>query len=954
MALQSDIDDARNTSAPSAADETLIFPCTASQLRAWFMNQLDPGTPALNVALRWELRGRFDPRTIEAAFQKIIARHEILRTRFVEVEGAPQQEVQPTVPFRMSLIDLSQLAEAEQKGRIVEIGRSAASQSFDLASPPLIRVTLARLSESRAMLFPTIHQIAFDGWSIKVLGRELGVIASSLDARIEPELPELPIQYGDFARWQQAYFASTAFQAEIDYWRAKLADAPYLEIPPDRPRPAKSSGHGDMVSMVLPKELGERFEALAQRRNDSHFSVGSAAIATALHSLSGSDDIVIGTQVAGRNDVDLENLIGMFINTLAFRFDLKGDPTIAEHLDRVAHTVREAIVNEQMPFQKLVEILNPPRVPGRPMLISVNFVVLRAFMDDKKYGDFELVGLPSQTPGVIYDLSFIQIRRPDGWRITVEYNEDLFTRKTAEQILDLWRRAIELVAGDQNARVSALAPPERLALGHQTPPHLAAAEAALAGHPGVGDVAIVEALDPAGKAAGYAYVVPADNFAQPLDELADLLADTLEASLPVETARPAGYALLLKLPRDENGALRVEALPPPRWPRARGGLSAGHAPSPEIEAKLVEIWRAVLEQRHLDRDSNFFEHGGHSILAVRAIARIASDFNVRPDIVTLFRAPTPHQYARVVAELLPRGEAAAAPRGQHIVEVQSEGDGVPLIGFNTVATLFSLSLVFGEKRRCICVRVFDDSLPDAEKATFPRRPMEEIAADYVALVRRAQPHGPYVLFGICVHATIAFETARQLRAQGEDAIVVMVDCWEPQYAGKLPFLQALHLRYFMTVMNFRRVLRGGISLTQFFARYRIVHWSGVLKLLAWLKVISHVPPRTGDQRQDAFLRYLNGARDAYRPEPYDGEVIYFLTDYSPKGPGYSTTLGWDAHLKGPLKVIEIAGLGASQINQPGLEDLSRSLEELFARLEGRDKAGRPEASAAAGSAQASA
>ncbi|MCI0736569.1 MAG: condensation domain-containing protein [Beijerinckiaceae bacterium] len=437
------------------------MPCSSSQQRCWFIHSLSPGSSVLNIALRWEIKGRFEVSTLERAFQTIIDRHEILRTRFIDRDGELVQEVASEVDFRIQVIDMTNMAEEKQAGEAEALGRRDAQLPFDLGQLPLIRVTLLRLSPDRGILLITTHEIVFDGWCIRLLAHEVGTIAQALEANRAADLPDLPLQYGDYCAWQKEYFASGGVERETAYWTSKLAGVPYFEIPPDHERAAQPTYQGEIIAAQLPPALGAKMEAEARKRNVTPFTFGCAVIGAMLHRYTGETDVVFGTQIAGRDEIDLENLIGVFLNNLVMRFDASGDPAFTEFLARVNEPVQEALIHQRMPFHKLVQILNPPRDPARTPLISINFTVLRDLMDHKFYGDFYLNALPSLSSGALYDFNFFMVHWPTGWRIAMEYKPDMFERQTAEALHAFAMAAFEFAITSPDARLSSLVPPVR-------------------------------------------------------------------------------------------------------------------------------------------------------------------------------------------------------------------------------------------------------------------------------------------------------------------------------------------------------------------------------------------------------------------------------------------------------------------------------------------------------------
>lgn len=431
---------AQTITAPDPAD---LVPCSATQERFWFLDQLDPGNPALNVAIRWALSGRFSAKSLEAAFRKVIERHEILRTRFVEIDGRPFQQITDHADFRLSEIDIRSTPRDAQNDRIDAIAAESARLPFDLTQPGIIRATLIRLGNESAVLAITVHHIGFDGWSIRLLGREIGEFAAAIDAGREPELPELALQYGDYALWQEAYLTSGDFAEDLAKWRIRLRDAPYFEVRPDHPHPPERTSTCGTVTADLSAAFGQRLEAAAARRSMSVFAYGAGVLAAMLSRFEGTSEVTFGTQVAGRDDVSLEPLIGLFINDIVLRIPTEPRAPIEDHLNRTRDVVREALSGHEVPFHNLVKELAPRRDPSRSPLVSVNFILQKAYMETRRYGAFELAGLPSQAPGALHDLNFMMVGRASGWRMTLDYNADMFTQTTAGTLLENWQAAFE-------------------------------------------------------------------------------------------------------------------------------------------------------------------------------------------------------------------------------------------------------------------------------------------------------------------------------------------------------------------------------------------------------------------------------------------------------------------------------------------------------------------------------
>ncbi len=912
---------------------TECLPCSATQERCWFLDQMNPGTTALNVAIRWNITGRFSAAMFESAFREVIARHEILRTRFVDHGRGPEQEIAETAEFRLSEIDIRATPVEEQEERVEAIAKESASLPFDLSKPGLLRATLIRLGNDRAILAITIHQICFDGWSIRNLGREIGECAAARATGEVAELPDLPLQYADYALWQRAYFDSPSFSEELAAWRDRLDGAPYFELQPDFPRPLPRSDRCAMVKCDLPPAFGARLNEEAQKRSMSPFAYGSGVLSAMLAGCADAPEVTIGTQVAGRTEVDLEPLIGAFINNVVMRFQTPPTATLGEHLDRAKGIVQQALMGQQVPFNKLVETLNPGRDPSRTPLISINFILQHAFMETSRYGDFELSSAPSHAPGAIYDLSFVLIGRASGWRMTLEYNSDLFDPHTAEALLALWREAFTVAFDMPDRPLSEMPKPaiDRDALAVDAR-RLAEIETALTAHPHVEEAAAVQYLDAEGRRRVHAFVSPSVTAPlHPLETLPTSLCDHLLDALPGRD-RPDAISVLRDLPRD--AAHRVERA---QLPLAAAARAAARVPGIEdaegfgtsvdaVEARLAPIWAELLGLDDVPPTANFFDLGGHSLLTVRMLARIEQEFGRRVSLATAYHSPTLRALARHLAGDTDPEEVQESGADWRILQMNEGGEGIPLIAINNAQTVYALSQSFARPRSVLAVRTYD-----AERdIELPPRGFDDIAAEYVDAVRSAQPHGPYALFGNCVHGNLALEVARQLREEGEDvAAVIMKDVWEPRYALRVGasrrswFLARWH--FLRTRLRFLR--RGDISLQSFLGTFRM--FRRPLEIVARAGLIARVRNTDLDEEQENFIAYLTEARNRHRPEPYGGRVLHFVTSESPSGSAFEREMGWDRIVTGPLETLRMQELSIAKGRNIGVAEAARQIEDAL-------------------------
>jgi non-ribosomal peptide synthetase component F/thioesterase domain-containing protein/acyl carrier protein len=432
------------------------FPCSVAQERFWLLDRLDPGSSSYNVAVRWRLEGRVLIDVLEASWLKIIERHEILRTVFFEVDGAPVQRVMPHIPFRLNEIDLGALSPEKQKTEGDRIGLIEARAPFDLSTGPIIRATLLRFSATDSIILVTTHQIVSDGWSIGVMAREMGVIYDAMRREAEPALEPLAIQYADYSQWQLECLRVRGTEAETAYWSRQLAGVKPFKVIADHPRPAMPTTNGAIVSRVLPRDLTNRAQALCADRGATLFAAALGALCATLARFTNNTEIVLGTQVSDRDQVELEPMVGQFVNSLILRNQLDGDPRFNEIVDRVRDTTAQALEHRHIPIERLLGMVKGERSHANSPPISVNFIFQKTFIQNTAYSEFKLIDMPSLPAGAIYDLNFFMVERTDGWRFSCQYNTDQFDGATAERLLDYVRTVLESAVANPERRLSEL------------------------------------------------------------------------------------------------------------------------------------------------------------------------------------------------------------------------------------------------------------------------------------------------------------------------------------------------------------------------------------------------------------------------------------------------------------------------------------------------------------------
>ena len=436
--------------------ERTDFPCSVAQERFWLLDRLDPGNASYNVAVRWRLEGRVLTDVLEQSWLKIIERHEILRSVFLEVEGTAIQRVLPHAQFRLHEINLGTLGADVQQAEADRIGIIEARAPFDLAAGPIIRATLLRLSPTASILLVTTHQVVSDGWSIGVMAREMGIIYQALSQNKPVPLEPLQIQYADYSQWQLEWLKVRGTAAETAYWSKQLAGAKPFRIIPDRARPNMPTSNGAIVSRVLPRELTNLAQSLSADRGATLFAAVFAALCAMLARLTNQTDLVFGTQVSDRDQVELEPMVGQFVNSLILRNNLAGNPTFGEILDNVRETVAQALEYRHIPIERLLDLVKAHRSHANGAAISVNFIFQKTFIQNTSYEDFDLIDMPSLPAGAIYDLNFFMVERPDGWRFSCQYHTDQFEAATAERLLGYYQNVLESAVADPTQRLAAL------------------------------------------------------------------------------------------------------------------------------------------------------------------------------------------------------------------------------------------------------------------------------------------------------------------------------------------------------------------------------------------------------------------------------------------------------------------------------------------------------------------
>jgi amino acid adenylation domain-containing protein len=433
------------------------LPLSNAQRQLWFLEQLRPGLPTYNIPLALRLIGELDVRTFEDALSHIVARHEVLRSTYGEQDGAPFQVVGPPVHVTLTPTDLRGLPVQARDTKVARLAAEEANRPFDLTRDLMVRARLLRTEHAAHVLLLSMHHIASDGLSTRILIRELVALYETFRQGLPSPLAPLELQYGDFVLWQRhRLLTDGVLERRLEYWRRHLAGLSDLDMPTDRPRPPNPSSAGGQVRRALPAELLPSLRSLARAERATLFMLLLAAFKVVLHRYSGQDDVTVGASVSGRSHPQLEPLIGLFVNMLVLRTDVSGDPTFRELVHRVRDVVLDAVDNQEVPFERLVEELRPERDPGRNPLFQISFAVDENPLEPVTGAGLRLKPCQLQTRTSRFDLQVVVSCRSNSSSVDVEYSTELFDRERIERLLDHFEMALWAVTRDLTQRVSSL------------------------------------------------------------------------------------------------------------------------------------------------------------------------------------------------------------------------------------------------------------------------------------------------------------------------------------------------------------------------------------------------------------------------------------------------------------------------------------------------------------------
>ncbi len=434
------------------------IPASSGQRRLWFLEQMEPGSPLYNIPYLIRLSGTLDEAALRRALQAMVERHEALRTNFVAVGAEPTQVIATKWELEVPITDLTTVDGSRREAELDRFAKEEAMRPFDLQRDLMLRVRLFRLTPTEHALMLVMHHIASDGWSMAVLYRELGECYEAFTHDEPPKLPELPIQYADFADWQQEYLQGETLRGLVEFWKKQMAGAPaLLELPTDLPRPPLQSHRGDTVTTHLSADLVAQLRALGNKERVTFFMTLLAGFKAVLLRYTGQTDLVVGSPLAGRDAAETEGLVGFFINTVLMRTNLAGDPTVKELLARVREVSLSAFEHREMPYEKLVEELQPQRNLSFDPICQVFFALQNMPTAPLKLSGIRLSIAPVYTGTAKSDLTVWGIEQPDGsLELTAEYALDLFKGETIQRFLGHFQSVLEGMAKNPDQKLSQL------------------------------------------------------------------------------------------------------------------------------------------------------------------------------------------------------------------------------------------------------------------------------------------------------------------------------------------------------------------------------------------------------------------------------------------------------------------------------------------------------------------
>src|ERR1700730_2406312 len=432
-------------------------PTSFAQQRLWFLSRLEPDSAAYNISRPLRMQGELKVAALHQTFNAVAARHEILRGSFDLVDGQPVQMIAPRLDVQFPVVDLASRSEDEREAEVSRLAIEDAQKPFDLTQAPLFRVCLLKLDQTDHVLLLTMHHIISDGWSMGIFVSEMAAIYQGIITGTPASLPELPIQYPDFARWQREWLQGEVLEEQLRYWTGHLAGGlPALNLPVAKSRPAMQTTRGSHIAKALSPELSAALSELSRREGVTLFMTLLAAFETLLFRYSGQEDLVVGSPIAGRNRAETEGLIGFFVNSLPLRTRLSGNPTFGELLKRVRETALGAYAHQDLPFEKIVEWAQQERSLSYAPIFQVMFALQNQPRATFALPGLKLSPLKRESDAAKFDLTLFITETDGGLACWLEYNTDLFAEGTVARLLEHYEVLLGGIVASPNMTIAEL------------------------------------------------------------------------------------------------------------------------------------------------------------------------------------------------------------------------------------------------------------------------------------------------------------------------------------------------------------------------------------------------------------------------------------------------------------------------------------------------------------------
>lgn len=806
------------------------LPLSFAQQRLWSLAQLEPNSCVYNLPVAFRLVGPLNVAALEQSIKEIVRRHEILRTTFSVQNGQAVQVISTDQTLTLLVTDLRKFHESKRETEAQWLANEEVQEPFDLVQGPLLRVKLLCLAEEEHILLLTMHHIVSDGWSFNIFFRELTDIYEAFSTGKPSPLPDLPIQYADFAVWQLQWLQGEVLESQISYWKQQMdGSIAALELPIDRSKPPLQNYRGSRKSLVLTKDLTNALKVLSEREGVTLFMTLLAAFKTLLYRYTGQEDIIVCSPVACRNRVETKGLIGYFNNIVVMRTELSGNQNFRELVDRVRRVALGAYEHQDLPFQKLADFPNLVCTP----LSRVMFVLHNLSSQPLELPGITVSSLDVHNGASNFDWSLSMEEKEERLTGILDYKTDLFNDTTINQMLRDFQTLLESIVAN---------PEQHLLL---LPLFTAIEPNRLFGKNGV---------------------------------------PTSFRQKPEETFVP---------------------------------------PSDDLEIQLTKIWENVLGKKPISVKDNFFDVGGHSLLAVRLFAEIEKTFGKNLPLATLFQAPNIEELANIL-----RQKGWSAP-WQTLVAIQPGGSKLPLFFIH----------VLGEGLK-LCrplTRHLDPEQPIYGLAVgimdeVSLNKVEDVVAHYIKEMRSIQPEGPYLLAGIHCGGRVAYEVAQQLHAQGQKvALLALLDTLKDGEAIKIIPVKERVLAHGSNLLRLGPAyLLNKRRLGQVKNRLMSIYWEFYERMRLPLPQ-AYQSSTYQKKKNEGIMEWVFAPQQVYPERVTLFRAIENIGFFDPD-------LGWSGLAPGGLEIHDVPGDTFSMLQEPHVQGLAEKLRDCIARVQAEELA----------------